>query len=170
MFSLLDLIKWPETRFNWAERCFVMLLLAAERSLISLCLLSQGPFVHVASLCAALLSKFMAALFGGTYVVRMAGISETVIVMMVQFPVVFDHCCVSVSMIAWDRMKDLGKKSLGKDNFTKDCSMFSLCLIGKKLKTLNELKGDASWLLYLFIFVWHTFHYIHMHFGECLLI
>uniref|UniRef100_A0A8C7ZUJ3 Chloride channel, voltage-sensitive 2a n=1 Tax=Oryzias sinensis TaxID=183150 RepID=A0A8C7ZUJ3_9TELE len=28
----------------------------------------EGPFVHVASLCAALLSKFMAALFGGTYV------------------------------------------------------------------------------------------------------
>ncbi|XP_071390101.1 chloride channel protein 2-like, partial [Centroberyx affinis] len=27
----------------------------------------EGPFVHVASLCAALLSKFMAALFGGTY-------------------------------------------------------------------------------------------------------
>lgn len=32
--------------------------------------LSQGPFVHVASLCAALLSKFMAALFGGTFMVR----------------------------------------------------------------------------------------------------
>ena len=31
--------------------------------------LSQGPFVHVASLCAALLSKFMVALFGGTYMV-----------------------------------------------------------------------------------------------------
>lgn len=29
----------------------------------------QGPFVHVASLCAALLSKFM-ALFGGIYMVR----------------------------------------------------------------------------------------------------
>ncbi|XP_047445006.1 chloride channel protein 2a isoform X1 [Mugil cephalus] len=27
----------------------------------------EGPFVHVASLCAALLSKFMAALFGGIY-------------------------------------------------------------------------------------------------------
>uniref|UniRef100_A0A7N6AZI4 Chloride channel, voltage-sensitive 2a n=1 Tax=Anabas testudineus TaxID=64144 RepID=A0A7N6AZI4_ANATE len=27
----------------------------------------EGPFVHVASLCAALLSKFMAALFGGTF-------------------------------------------------------------------------------------------------------
>ncbi|XP_028328058.1 chloride channel protein 2-like isoform X3 [Gouania willdenowi] len=27
----------------------------------------EGPFVHVASLCAALLSKFMAALFGGSY-------------------------------------------------------------------------------------------------------
>lgn len=33
--------------------------------------LSQGPFVHVASLCAALLSKFMAAVFGGIFVVRM---------------------------------------------------------------------------------------------------
>lgn len=32
--------------------------------------LSQGPFVHVASLCAALLSKFMAAVFGGIYMVR----------------------------------------------------------------------------------------------------
>lgn len=31
---------------------------------------SQGPFVHVASLCAALLSKFMAALFGGIFMVR----------------------------------------------------------------------------------------------------
>ncbi|XP_018532154.1 chloride channel protein 2a isoform X4 [Lates calcarifer] len=31
----------------------------------------EGPFVHVASLCAALLSKFMAALFGGIYMVRM---------------------------------------------------------------------------------------------------
>uniref|UniRef100_A0A3P8XPZ6 Uncharacterized protein n=1 Tax=Esox lucius TaxID=8010 RepID=A0A3P8XPZ6_ESOLU len=30
----------------------------------------EGPFVHVASLCAALLSKFMAALFGGIYMVR----------------------------------------------------------------------------------------------------
>uniref|UniRef100_A0A7N6F7J1 Chloride channel protein 2 n=1 Tax=Anabas testudineus TaxID=64144 RepID=A0A7N6F7J1_ANATE len=30
----------------------------------------EGPFVHVASLCAALLSKFMAALFGGTFMVR----------------------------------------------------------------------------------------------------
>uniref|UniRef100_A0A8C5FPP7 Chloride channel, voltage-sensitive 2a n=1 Tax=Gadus morhua TaxID=8049 RepID=A0A8C5FPP7_GADMO len=29
----------------------------------------EGPFVHVASLCAALLSKFMVALFGGTYMV-----------------------------------------------------------------------------------------------------
>lgn len=32
--------------------------------------LSQGPFVHVASLCAALLSKFMAAVFGGIFMVR----------------------------------------------------------------------------------------------------
>ncbi|XP_078143901.1 chloride channel protein 2a [Centroberyx gerrardi] len=31
----------------------------------------EGPFVHVASLCAALLSKFMAALFGGTYMNEM---------------------------------------------------------------------------------------------------
>ncbi|XP_044074872.1 chloride channel protein 2a isoform X3 [Siniperca chuatsi] len=31
----------------------------------------EGPFVHVASLCAALLSKFMAALFGGIFMVRM---------------------------------------------------------------------------------------------------
>lgn len=31
----------------------------------------EGPFVHVASLCAALLSKFMAAVFGGIYMVRM---------------------------------------------------------------------------------------------------
>uniref|UniRef100_A0A8C7V5M6 Chloride channel, voltage-sensitive 2a n=1 Tax=Oncorhynchus mykiss TaxID=8022 RepID=A0A8C7V5M6_ONCMY len=30
----------------------------------------EGPFVHVASLCAALLSKFMAALFGGIYMLR----------------------------------------------------------------------------------------------------
>ncbi|XP_034411085.1 chloride channel protein 2a [Cyclopterus lumpus] len=30
----------------------------------------EGPFVHVASLCAALLSKFMAPLFGGIYSVR----------------------------------------------------------------------------------------------------
>uniref|UniRef100_A0A3Q2CDD9 Chloride channel, voltage-sensitive 2a n=1 Tax=Cyprinodon variegatus TaxID=28743 RepID=A0A3Q2CDD9_CYPVA len=29
----------------------------------------EGPFVHVASLCAALLSKFMAAVFGGIYMV-----------------------------------------------------------------------------------------------------
>lgn len=33
-------------------------------------LLPQGPFVHVASLCAALLSKFMAAVFGGIFMVR----------------------------------------------------------------------------------------------------
>ncbi|CAL8316106.1 unnamed protein product [Gadus morhua 'NCC'] len=31
----------------------------------------EGPFVHVASLCAALLSKFMVALFGGTYMNEM---------------------------------------------------------------------------------------------------
>ncbi|XP_056246701.1 chloride channel protein 2a isoform X6 [Seriola aureovittata] len=31
----------------------------------------EGPFVHVASLCAALLSKFMAAVFGGIYMVKM---------------------------------------------------------------------------------------------------
>uniref|UniRef100_A0A671Z193 Chloride voltage-gated channel 2 n=1 Tax=Sparus aurata TaxID=8175 RepID=A0A671Z193_SPAAU len=31
----------------------------------------EGPFVHVASLCAALLSKFMAALFGGIFMVGM---------------------------------------------------------------------------------------------------
>uniref|UniRef100_A0A8C4D888 Chloride channel, voltage-sensitive 2a n=2 Tax=Dicentrarchus labrax TaxID=13489 RepID=A0A8C4D888_DICLA len=31
----------------------------------------EGPFVHVASLCAALLSKFMAALFGGIFMVKM---------------------------------------------------------------------------------------------------
>ncbi|XP_019117747.1 chloride channel protein 2a isoform X6 [Larimichthys crocea] len=31
----------------------------------------EGPFVHVASLCAALLSKFMAALFGGIFMMRM---------------------------------------------------------------------------------------------------
>ncbi|CAB1442511.1 unnamed protein product [Pleuronectes platessa] len=31
----------------------------------------EGPFVHVASLCAALLSKFMAALFGGIYMFKM---------------------------------------------------------------------------------------------------
>ncbi|XP_047188271.1 chloride channel protein 2a isoform X3 [Scophthalmus maximus] len=31
----------------------------------------EGPFVHVASLCAALLSKFMAAVFGGIDMVRM---------------------------------------------------------------------------------------------------
>ncbi|KAK5859978.1 hypothetical protein PBY51_021490 [Eleginops maclovinus] len=31
----------------------------------------EGPFVHVASLCAALLSKVMAPLFGGIYMVRM---------------------------------------------------------------------------------------------------
>uniref|UniRef100_A0A669BTP2 Chloride channel, voltage-sensitive 2a n=1 Tax=Oreochromis niloticus TaxID=8128 RepID=A0A669BTP2_ORENI len=30
----------------------------------------EGPFVHVASLCAALLSKFMAAVFGGIYMLR----------------------------------------------------------------------------------------------------
>ncbi|XP_029581745.1 chloride channel protein 2 isoform X5 [Salmo trutta] len=30
----------------------------------------EGPFVHVASLCAALLSKFMAALFGGIYMLK----------------------------------------------------------------------------------------------------
>ncbi|KAM6948312.1 chloride channel protein 2a [Aplochiton taeniatus] len=30
----------------------------------------EGPFVHVASLCAALLSKFMAALFGGIYLLK----------------------------------------------------------------------------------------------------
>ncbi|XP_031695882.1 chloride channel protein 2-like isoform X1 [Anarrhichthys ocellatus] len=32
----------------------------------------EGPFVHVASLCAALLSKFLAPLFGGIYTVRTA--------------------------------------------------------------------------------------------------
>ncbi|XP_065810119.1 chloride channel protein 2a isoform X1 [Labrus bergylta] len=30
----------------------------------------EGPFVHVASLCAALLSKFMAAVFGGIYMLK----------------------------------------------------------------------------------------------------
>lgn len=39
--------------------------------------LSQGPFVHVASLCAALLSKFMAALFGGIYMVRIINMLKT---------------------------------------------------------------------------------------------
>ncbi|KAM6989659.1 chloride channel protein 2a isoform 6-T6 [Tautogolabrus adspersus] len=37
----------------------------------------EGPFVHVASLCAALLSKFMAALFGGIYMVRMNEMRNT---------------------------------------------------------------------------------------------
>ncbi|XP_053294404.1 chloride channel protein 2a [Pleuronectes platessa] len=41
----------------------------------------EGPFVHVASLCAALLSKFMAALFGGIYMFKMVitfnGLSDT---------------------------------------------------------------------------------------------
>lgn len=32
----------------------------------------KGPFVHVASLCAALLSKLMAALFGGIFMVSKA--------------------------------------------------------------------------------------------------
>lgn len=32
----------------------------------------EGPFVHVASLCAALLSKFMAAVFGGIYMDRVS--------------------------------------------------------------------------------------------------
>lgn len=45
-------------------------ILSANK-LISFHPLSQGPFVHVASLCAALLSKFMAALFGGIFMVRM---------------------------------------------------------------------------------------------------
>lgn len=39
-------------------------------SFVSSHLLPQGPFVHVASLCAALLSKFMAAVFGGIFMVR----------------------------------------------------------------------------------------------------
>lgn len=38
------------------------------RSLLS----SQGPFVHIASMCAALLSRFL-SLFGGFYEVSKAG-------------------------------------------------------------------------------------------------
>uniref|UniRef100_A0A8C4D9A0 Chloride channel protein 2 n=1 Tax=Dicentrarchus labrax TaxID=13489 RepID=A0A8C4D9A0_DICLA len=37
----------------------------------------EGPFVHVASLCAALLSKFMAALFGGIFMVKMNELRNT---------------------------------------------------------------------------------------------
>uniref|UniRef100_A0A671Z1D3 Chloride channel protein 2 n=1 Tax=Sparus aurata TaxID=8175 RepID=A0A671Z1D3_SPAAU len=37
----------------------------------------EGPFVHVASLCAALLSKFMAALFGGIFMVGMNELRNT---------------------------------------------------------------------------------------------
>uniref|UniRef100_A0A3B4WWT6 Chloride voltage-gated channel 2 n=1 Tax=Seriola lalandi dorsalis TaxID=1841481 RepID=A0A3B4WWT6_SERLL len=37
----------------------------------------EGPFVHVASLCAALLSKFMAAVFGGIYMVKMNELRNT---------------------------------------------------------------------------------------------
>uniref|UniRef100_A0A3B4ZPU6 Chloride channel protein 2 n=1 Tax=Stegastes partitus TaxID=144197 RepID=A0A3B4ZPU6_9TELE len=39
----------------------------------------EGPFVHVASLCAALLSKFMAALFGGIYMMHLHHFLNTVL-------------------------------------------------------------------------------------------
>lgn len=44
----------------------------AEGNVFSPLLSSQGPFVHIASMCAALLSRFL-SLFGGFYEVSKAG-------------------------------------------------------------------------------------------------
>lgn len=44
----------------------------AEGIVLSPLLSSQGPFVHIASMCAALLSRFL-SLFGGFYEVSKAG-------------------------------------------------------------------------------------------------
>lgn len=44
----------------------------AKGNVLSLPLSSQGPFVHIASMCAALLSRFL-SLFGGFYEVSKAG-------------------------------------------------------------------------------------------------
>lgn len=55
--------------YSVLKRAFSHIL--SSNMVISLHPPTQGPFVHVASLCAALLSKFMAALFGGIFMVRM---------------------------------------------------------------------------------------------------
>lgn len=59
-----------ECMFHSVIKCVSSHILSANK-LVSFHPLSQGPFVHVASLCAALLSKFMAAVFGGIFMVRM---------------------------------------------------------------------------------------------------
>lgn len=53
----------------WLYSVLQCSLICVQFADLSLSLPPQGPFVHVASLCAALLSKFMAAVFGGIYMV-----------------------------------------------------------------------------------------------------
>lgn len=63
---LKNCLRWPKKNY---EICIWLSVTEDNPLLFSLPLLLQGPFVHIASICAAVLSKFM-SIFCGVYEVR----------------------------------------------------------------------------------------------------